>query len=225
MTTRIGFKFEGGLADSHSIDASDGATFHEAARQLLALHAYFLTSGDIPNGGVFNHTRNYRVFECASKEGSIEFFYSVEVFSNAVLATAGGVIGARCGALIYEELLEQSIRQLITKVPELFGYWKTEDVLRNSDGNREPLVDLESEAISRWQRLQARCIRPLLGCLRPIGRSANVLTIHVGDTGTVRLGFDEFTRLTVKFHDLRDQEITVAVHAVRDSKTSTKNLF
>src|SRR6476646_2267307 len=96
-TCLVGFKFEGRLADQHSIDASDGVTFHEAARQLLALHAYFYTSGEVPNGGALNHTRSYQVLEHGAHQGSIELFYLVNLFAAAAVISAGDRFGEKLG--------------------------------------------------------------------------------------------------------------------------------
>jgi hypothetical protein len=122
MTTcLIAFKFEGRLANQHSIDASDGLTFHEAARQLLALHAYFYTSGDVPNGGALNHTRAYRVLEHAARPGSIEFSYLVDLFVVAAVIAAGNKTGEKFGELLFDEFFADSIKHLLAQWRYKYG--------------------------------------------------------------------------------------------------------
>jgi hypothetical protein len=214
MTTcLIAFKFEGRLANQHSIDASDGVTFHEAARQLSALHAYYFTSGALPNGGAVNHTKAYRVLENAPQAGSIEFFHLIELFVDAAVVAAGG----RFGLLLFDEFFADSIRQIIARGRRNAGpLWARDDrVLESALGNREPIFDVERDATLRWDRFLDRCVSPFAGCLRPLGRSADTLTIRAGNAPPITIGVEDLAYIQASWEARREQQLADAGRAVQ----------
>lgn len=204
-THNIVFKFTGGSADGLGIDASDGITFHEGARQLVGLYGAYLATGDVPKGGVVNYTNHYRIYWHGAREGCVEFPYIIELFSSAAHAGMAAV-GACIGKTLYEELFHESLKQLLSgkigSPPNLTA--RIEPVFESQDGNRAPIVDPEAIARDRWRDLQSRATRSLITAMRPVGRSADELQIQIGSS----------TEILLTRHDLaalREYEITLAI--------------
>lgn len=204
-THTIVFKFVGGSADGLGIDASDGITFHEGARQLVGLYGAYLVSGEVPRGGVVNHTAHYRIYWHGVRDGCVEFPYILELFSSATHAGMAAV-GACIGKTLYEELFHESLKQLVSgKIgvpPDLAD--RIEPVLESQDGNRAPIVDPEAIVRDRWRDLQARTTRSLITAMRPVGRSSDGLEIRVGSMIPIFLTQHDLAAL-------REYEITLAV--------------
>lgn len=86
---RITFTFAGGAADSGHLDASDADQYAEGARQILALHAFFFTTGKVPKGGAVNRTEHYRVWKSANERGSFVDPWTVTIVGGATGAILG----------------------------------------------------------------------------------------------------------------------------------------
>ncbi len=216
QTIEVRFKFDGSLAATrHGLDASDGNSFHEGVRQLLALHAFFLTNGDVPRGGVINHTAQYQVIEAGASSGSIEFTYYVDLFVAAALVAAGG----KFGLLTFEQLFETGITQMLGRLRRSIGPLfrsRDENLLCYNDGNMKPFVDLDEEAHARWDRFIGRAIPPLLSSLRPLGRSAESLIVRAGQTQPILISAQELELLIANRRIAQELAITEAVRLHND---------
>lgn len=216
----IVFKFEGLLADeAHALDGSDGVAFHESARQLLALHAHFYTIGEVPNGGAVNHTRQYRILETASRKGSIEFSYIVEVYALSAVQAVGYGTGAIVFKLFFADSLQDMLQRGRDRIRR--AWVKDDTVLESQAGNHEPIVDIDLESAMRWRRLQERGTSGLVGTLRPLGRSAEVATIYVGDCSPIAIGQSDLEKLRASMMEYRERQVTDAIKVL---KLSNKGL-
>jgi hypothetical protein len=200
----IAFKFEGGLADQHALDGSDGVAFHEYARQFLALHAHFFVQGQVPKGGAINHTKTYRVLERATREGSIDLVYWVQLFA----AGAVSAVGYNVGNLLYDMYLKECLLDLLTPAKAPPFHLRREPVFENTNGNREPIVDLDLESEQRWRDLRQRSRTSAIGWMKPIGRSAETVTVSPGNQRPIKFDISHLRYL-------REQEITQAVKSIR----------
>lgn len=216
QTIEVRFKFDGNLAETrHGLDASDGNSFHEGVRQLLALHAFFLTNADVPRRGVINHTAQYQVIEAGASSGSIEFTYYVDLFVEAALMAAGG----KFGLLTFEQLFETSITQMLGRLRRSIGPLfrsRDENLLCYNDGNMKPFVDLDDEAYARWDRFIGCATPRLLSTLHPLGRSAENLTIRAGHTTPVLISAQDIERLIANRRIVQELAITEAVRMHND---------
>lgn len=188
-THEVIFKFEGMLADRHVLDASDANGFHEGARQLLALHAYGYVHGHEPKGGVVNHTAHYRVLEAAPVQGCIEYHYVVELvqsFGNGFAEAAGAFT---FGYFLQDQLKAMFGRKSSSEPPLLPR--RGNPTLVASRGNGEPLVDTEQEALIIARRFQERGRNSAATMMRPVGRSAERVTIRVARYAPLVLTADD----------------------------------
>ena len=214
--TKICFKFEGLLADQHLLDGSDAVAFHEAARQYLALHAYFFVHGRVPNGGTVNFTKEYRVYQAAPQQGSVEYYWLVEIAQHVSNGAA-----EIAGAILFEHFFGDSLRALLSRKPTPPPpLWKHQQILEGHDGNRAPIIDVEAERIEHWRQLQERGTGIAIGWLRPIGRSAETVAVRCVGTATVLFGRNELDRLQDIHWQNRQLQITRAVDQLRSEKAS-----
>lgn len=212
--TEVRFKFEGMLADRHRLDASDGVAFHEAARQYVALHAYFYVHGSVPKGGAINHTREYRVYEGVHREGSIELVQIVEHFVQGIST----VIGMKTGGMLFEEFLRESLARVLNKKrrpPSLL--FQNQTPLTENDSNHRPIFDDEVEWQRRWDDLRDRSTSAAVGWMRPIGRSADTVVLIAGGRSSAKLGRAELQYLQVSQAEIREMHISNAVRNLRQS--------
>ena len=142
QTHRIVFKFEGGDADRHRLDPSDFIDHITAARQLLALHAHFFVTMNMPVRGVLSHGHGYRVTIAAAQEGSFEVHWIVEVIAKEVV----GYLGRKALEYSYAHFLKDSIASMLSSKetsmpPEL----RREPVLEFSDRTNARFIDTDAE--------------------------------------------------------------------------------
>ena len=216
-TNRISFKFEGGLADRHLLDASDGVTFETAARQLLATQAYYFVHESVPNGGAINHTYEYRVYQAGRANGSIIYDYVLEFFGKfndeIMKELAHELVGFMLASL------RHALKRRSAPPAPLWPVAQSE--LRAVDGNREPLVDREADREYHWQQYAERQTSVLVDVLRPLDRSATTLSIFCDGNHLVKLGIDDLRRLQVMRREdqearmVRERQIVDALNHLR----------
>jgi hypothetical protein len=178
QTHRIVFRFEGRDADRGFLDASDLVSYSTATRQLLALHAYFLTRSVVPNGGVPNQTPAYRVYGIDARHACYEGVWGVDIFAEEAAKEFAKHALRKAGRYLYETLLKDSLEPILRRrassmPPEM----RVEPVLPGLDRGNAPVFDVESEHDHRWGQLRERATIIMPHAFRPVGRSADTLVI------------------------------------------------
>jgi hypothetical protein len=218
----IRFKFDGELIDGNLIDASDGASFHDAARQLLALHAHFYVNGAVPNAAV-GHTKQYRVLEGPARAGCIEFSYVVSLFVKGVIVGAGSAIGKKAVDVLFGDFLETSLKNIFNPKPSVPPFSiEREPMLEALSGNRQPIIDLENDDIAHWQELKVRATTAAIGIMRPVGRCADKLIVLPGSASRIVFGARELKQLRTNQAHYREQQISIAVERIKYSQAQVR---
>ncbi len=218
----VSFRFEGRLADSGSLDGSDHEAATRAGRRLLALHAHAFLTGRVPRAAV-SERGGYHIRHAGSRQGShIDFWQVVVANPNPWLVAAGCFLGSayqveiksaiNAAASFCWQSIRAAVRTAFVDVPPLP---RIEPTLVGFDANRMPLIDDEAENAPERYRFYETALGALIDLSRPVGRSADVLTILIDgkpvaviDEATKRRMMDERQRLL-------DREIGDAVLALR----------
>ena len=208
--TQVLFKFEGGLADRHRLDPSDLIEHETAARQLLGLHAYFLTTGGrVPNGGIRHRGPGYEVFAEGREKGSVLLGWVVEIAAKEAMGAVARYAARRAWDHYgFENLLRDSLAPILSRRPSSMPLeMRREPVLEGLDRRNDPFIDVEAERARSWQLLRERTTNILVNLSRPIGRCAETLVIIAGNENTPPIGRIDATTLM----HLRQVDITMAL--------------
>lgn len=176
-------RFDGGLAAEGALDGSDHERATIASRRLLALHASCYLNGRVPASAV-SEAAGYQVRHTGSKQACHIDVWEVYVFETALAAatTLGGVYSSEVKAVLNAcaTFLADSIRSAIgTGSSHLPEFRPIVPVLTLRDGNRAPSIDIESEHVAQRKRLRGLTSRVLAEVARPVGRSAETLTVSI----------------------------------------------
>jgi hypothetical protein len=209
---RIVFRFEGGQADDHRLDASDHLAYDTGARQLLATHAYFMLTHRVPNGGAQSRGAGYHVYALDPREACFEGHWLVELLLEEATKLGLGYAAKKAWRYTYNHLLKDSIGAILSgrqssMPPEL----RSEPVLPGLDKINEPVFDVEAERDYRWRQLRERTTLALSNACRPVGRSARKLTIMADDILVAIVDEDRMRRLMADAQAYRSAQITSAL--------------
>ncbi len=186
----VEFRFDGGLATRGVLDGSDHVTATEAARRLLALHAHTLFGGEVPRNAL-SQSGAYRVVHVGTRVGC-----SVDGWEVWVLGSGGAVLGV---AKWYADTYRSEIRDYTTAAAraaqgflrdsinavlrigsrDLPAFPRIEPVLSSIYGNGEPMIDLDALDENKRELLRAITVQVLHDLARPVGRSAELLSILI----------------------------------------------
>lgn len=171
------FKFDGGLADDGGLDGSDHVEATEAARRLLALHAQTFFTGVIPRSaqsrGAAYHVRHSHTFQGSSCDQwgvYVAAGYLLDIYKPQV-----------------KQLLDAAARFLAGSIRSALGvgprdqptFLRIEPVLSSGHGNGEPLIDMDAIDDEKRAALRAITMQVLYELARPVGRSADRLSILI----------------------------------------------
>ena len=197
--SRIIFKFEGREADRHRLDASDHLAYETAARQLLAIHAHFYVTGRVPTGGALSNGPGYRILNEDPRAGSFVGPWIVECATSGFLQTGVGLALKNTYRYLFENLLRDSLRPILARKPSRMPpELRIEPILECLDSRNERFIDLEQERDYEWYKLQERSRTALVNAAKPIGRSANILTIIAANDNSIIGVVDAQTLLLLK---------------------------
>jgi len=210
----VTFKFDGRLADQGILDGSDHEAAVAGSRRLLALHAHAFIHGFVPRAAQ-SEGEGYHVVHVASHKGSHNDLWQVIINNAWTVQIVGGVLA---GAYANEvkavinasaRFLGDSVRAAIGTGPDhLPELRRKEPILEASNGNRQPIIDVESEQRHERVRLRQLTSRVLLDVARPVGRSAGSLAIIV-ERETIAFIDEDAKRRWL------DDQITTAVRNMR----------
>ena len=213
--TDITFTFTGAYADQHVLDGSDAVSYTEAARQLLALHAYFFVTGLVPKRGVQNETKHYRVFKRAPEAVGYTDPWVVNITGSMI----GGVLavyGVRAIDYGFAQLFKDSVGPIIQGKPSWMPpKMQGDELLRPHDTRNGSMFATEVERDFRWQQLRERATVILPQVARPVGRSARKLAIT---SGAIRIGAidsDVQRRMAANAQAYNEAAIIDALHRLR----------
>lgn len=199
QTHKINFKFVGGSAEEGSLDGSDVTAYTVAARQLMALHAFFYTTGSVPNGGALNQTRLYHVRKRPAVLGSYDDQWLIDIAKDAVHALTRDLT-QRPADYTFERFFKDSVDGILTRrAPAVPPEVRDEPVLPAVDRGNEPVFDFSAEREHRWQQLRERGTGMLIDASRPVGRSAAALIIHSEELRVAEID-TPVLRMLVKAH-------------------------
>ena len=212
---QVAFKFDGYLADEGMLDGSDYEHTTQATRRLLALHAHAYLHAKVPSSAV-SEGKGYQVRHVTSYRGSHVDLWAVYIFPSALMVA--GVVGNAYAAEIKSGInaasgfLRDSVQTALgirsARRPE---FQRIEPGFEDRGGNRAPMIDIDREFDDQRLRLRDVTIRVLHDVARPIGRSAQRLTILIeGEPVAI---IDEHLK-----RRWLEAEITEAVHALRENK-------
>jgi hypothetical protein len=209
---RIVFRFEGGEADRHRLDASDLVAYETATRQLLATHAHFFTTGRVPSGGALTRGPGYHVYALDHRAGSFEGHWLVEIaefLAEEALKAGAGHLLKKASRYAYEHLLKDSLAPILGRRPSSMPpEMRIEPVLPGLDKINAPVFDVEPERAHRWGQLRERSTIILPNALRPIGRSAETLVITGENLTIARVDAAAMRRLLEDAHDSRERQLS-----------------
>ena len=179
--------------------------YDSGARQLLGLHAHFLTTGRVPKGGIPTQGPGYHVLSKDPKVACYEGHWIVQIsemlVEEAAKATARHFV-KKAGKYLYENLLKDSLEPILQRrpsspPPEL----RTEPVLPGLDRINTTVFNLDAEQDYRWKQLRERTTIILPNVIRPVGRSADSLII-IGDN--LRIATVDAETMTCVLRDAND---------------------
>jgi hypothetical protein len=186
------------------------------AQEFLGAHAYFYTEGRIP-ANVQDHSRYFQLHDLRQKNGSWEAQYVIDLFVDeyirnltkdaarfAATATEAGFL-----SLIYLSVEAWRKRKPLGRTP----FERIEPVLEFTNGNREPIVDVEAERDWHRRRLFERTDSSMSKMTAPIGRAATHVDPWIDDA---HLG-----RIEHRFYCIED-EITNAMVQYRTGGRATR---
>jgi hypothetical protein len=212
---KITFRFTGLAADEARLDGSDFNTYTDAARQLLALNAYFYANGLLPNGGAINNTPQYRVWKEASARGSYLDVWMV-AFSAAMTARVLGDYAVRALDYTYAHFLKDNLGPIIGRKPSSMPLeLRREPYFPPQDKGNHPVFDEEVERAHHWLQLREKSTFVLPKVARPVGRSADKLTIssELGEIGTIDT--QALRQILADAQAYRELAITAALETLR----------
>ena len=213
--TDITFTFTGAYADQHVLDGSDAVGFTEAARQLLALHAYFLVTGLVPKRGIQNQTKHNRVFKRAPEAPS----YVDPGVVNITGSMIGGVLavyGVRAIDYGFAQLFKDSVGPIIQGKPSWMPpKMQGDELLRPHDRRNGAVFATEVEGDFRWQQLRERATVILPQVARPVGRSARKLAITSGAIAIGEIDSHVQRRMTADAQPYKEAAIIDALDRLR----------
>jgi hypothetical protein len=190
--SRIIFRFEGREADRHRLDASDHLVYETAARQLLAIHAHFYVTGKVPKGGALTHGPGPRA-------GSFIGPWIVECVASELLQIGVGFALKKAYRYVFENLLKDSLGPIIARKPSSIPpELRIEPILEGLDSRNERFIDVQQERDYEWHKLRERSRTTLVNAAKPVGRSADVLTIIAANDNSIIGVVDAQTLLLLK---------------------------
>jgi hypothetical protein len=218
----VAYRFEGRLADSGTLDGSDHETSTQAGRRLLALHAHAFLTGRVPKAAA-SERAGYHIQHVASRQGShIDFWRVVVTDPNPWLVAAACILGGAYQQRIQTcidamaSAFAQSIRAVVSTAFDDVPHLPTTNLtLTRADGNRMPMLDPDAEGEQERYRLYELALRVITELARPVGRSADRLTVIVDGSNVAVI--DEMTRrrITAERQRLLDREISDALMVLR----------
>lgn len=200
--------YDGLGATQHRMPPSLEKQITAGAQELLGSHAYFFTEGRIP-ASVQDRSRHFQLHDLRQKDGSWEAHYLIDLFADEYirnLTKDAARIAATATEAAFASLIYMSIEAWRTRrISKETAFERIEPVLMFSNGNREPIVDLESER--EWQRrvLFDRTDSSMSKMTAPIGRAASHLDLWIDQT--------HLSRVERRFY--QEDEITHAVMQFR----------
>lgn len=216
QNTEIVFTFSGGFADQHVLDGSDAVRHTEAARQLLALHAHFFTTGAAPKGGALNTTKHYRVFKAGAQAACFVETWTVAIIGGA-LGSLLGEYGRRAIDYSFARFLQDSVRPVIRCEPSFMPPEMRRGIepLPPADVRNSRVFDIDAEEDFRWRQLRERSTLTLPSVAHPVGRSADKLVITSGATKIGEIDVNVLRRLTHHAQAYREAAIADALAQLR----------
>jgi hypothetical protein len=212
---KITFRFTGMAADKARLDGSDVTQYTEAARQILALNAFFFTHGVVPNGGALNQTQYYRVWKEADERGSYMDLWIVAI-GGGIAARVLGEYALRTLDYTYAHFLKDSVGSILRRKPSSMPLeLRREPYFPPQDTGNRPVFDEESEREYHWRQLRERSTLIVPKVARPVGRSATKLSIssELGEIGTIDMTV--LQQILADAQAYREQAITAALEGLR----------
>lgn len=208
----VQFRFDGGLATSGKLDGSDHEVVTSAVRRLLAVHAHCFLHRKVPVAA-FAEGRGYHVQHAGSSATCHVDHWEIVLGVSAIGSSdrPEEVKGAIAGCVSF---LQASLRSVVTG--ELNDAEFFEPASEESKSDAETDKDVGLEAIRReLQVLTARVLYE--GVARPIGRSAEALSITINGEQVIAIDDNVKTRLF-------QHNITLALKDMRSRGVFERNL-
>ena len=197
--SRIIFKFEGREADRHRLDASDHLAYETAARQLLAMHAHFYVTGKVPKGGALSNGPGYRILNEDPRAGSFVGPWIVECTARELPQIGVGFALKQAYRYLFEDLLKDSLLPIIARKPSRMPpELRIEPILEGLDSRNERFIEPEQEREYEWHKLRERSRSALVNAAKPVGRSADILSIIAANDNAMIGAIDAQTLLLLK---------------------------
>lgn len=182
ITHTVSFKYSGRMADLGAMDVGYVERATTGARLLLASHAHFVTSGDIPER-VIGTTTNFRVLAVAPQRGSIELVFVVAIGGLAFEFLKGFAhgLGEEVGKHAYKVLLRKNMEAWLKEFAEKTRAWY-EQPPRHQRVEPElpwPPLGLPDRFASAYANLDRKARAGVDMVASPIGREGGSSAIEV----------------------------------------------
>lgn len=191
-------RYEGLLADTHAMDAADSHTIIEGAKRLLAAHAYYYTTAEIPDR-LFPEAHGFHVLHTGMRQGSIIYDFAIGL---------GAAAAWDLTKLTYDQFFRDAFHAWRERrLFDLPHFLRRQQMLDAHGPTNQPVFDSQAEREQQAQRLAVRTTQAMHQITVPLPRRAKTLQMTFGQhkLGTWTQRIPLFT----------EDEITHAVRALR----------
>ena len=206
------------MADGYDLGATDFLRYTELARQLIAVCGYFYTMGHVPNGPAFSEGRYYRLVKHANEAQCCRDVWKVAIIGG-MLGNIFGTYGVRGVDYAFDRFMQDAVGPVISGKPTFVPpEWQTEVVLEPQDKSNAPFIETEGQRHMHWLELRERLNGIIPNVARPVGRSAERLTIAVDGRAIGVIDTQVLHRLLQPQISFQQAQITEALKTLQSQR-------